>query len=348
MASRLGRRGKIHSLHAAPKAYTMTTPRIEATEIVEPAKLFAPSMRALVFRGPDDIALEDRKIPEPGFGQAVMKVSVTTICGTDVHILKGEYPVKPGLTIGHEAVGTIHALGAGVTGYKLGDRVLVGAITPCGQCEYCLGGNLSQCGGTIGGWKFGNTIDGVQAEYVLIPNAQANMAIIPDELRDEEVILLADIASTGFSASETAPVMLGDVVAVFAAGPIGLCAILGASCTEPAASSPWMPIRTDCRRLCRWVLLTSSTSRNKILLLKSFVSPAVAEWMLPLRRWVCSRLSRTHCACSDQGARSRVSAFTQASWPSLRKPSLQGSAIIRSSQHCVRAARSACAGSWNW
>jgi alcohol dehydrogenase len=142
---------------------------------------------------------------------------------------EGRVSVKSGLTIGHEAVGTIHALGVGVTGYKLGDRVLVGAITPCGQCGYCLGGNLSRCGGLIGGWKFGNTINGVQAEYALVPNAQANMAIIPDELRDEEVILLADIASTGFSASESAPVMLGDSVAV------GLCAVLGA---KPVASIP--------------------------------------------------------------------------------------------------------------
>jgi 2-desacetyl-2-hydroxyethyl bacteriochlorophyllide A dehydrogenase len=187
----------------------------EAAEKAVVATLATHSMKALVFRGPNQIALEERAIPQPGFGEVVIKVSVTTICGTDVHILKGEYPVEPGLTIGHEAVGTIHALGVGVTGYNLGDRVLVG-------------GHLSQCGGPIGGWKFGNTINGVQAEYALVPNAQANMAMIPDELRDEEVILLADIASTGFSASESAPVMLGDSVAVFAAGPIGLCAVLGA------------------------------------------------------------------------------------------------------------------------
>lgn len=186
------------------------------------------TMRALVFRGPNEIGLEVRPIPRPGTGEAVIRVSATTICGTDVHILKGEYPVKSGLIIGHEAVGTIHALGGGVNGYNVGDRVLVGAITPCGQCEYCLDGNLSQCGGPIGGWKLGNTINGVQAEYALIPNAQANMAIIPNELRDDEVILLADIASTGFSASESAPVRLGDSVAVFAAGPIGLCAVAGA------------------------------------------------------------------------------------------------------------------------
>lgn len=185
-------------------------------------------MKALVFRGPNIINIEEVPIPRPKHGEAVLRVTLTTICGTDVHILKGEYPVKPGLIIGHEAVGVIHELGPGVTGYKKGDRVLVGAITPCGQCNFCLSGDLSQCGGPIGGWKFGNTINGAQAEYLLVPNAEANLAKIPDHLRDEEVILLADVASTGFSASENAPVKIGDTVAIFAQGPIGLCATVGA------------------------------------------------------------------------------------------------------------------------
>jgi 2-desacetyl-2-hydroxyethyl bacteriochlorophyllide A dehydrogenase len=185
-------------------------------------------MKALVFNGPGNIGLEDRAIPEPGPGEAVIEITLTTICGTDVHIVKGEYPVKPGLTLGHEAVGRIFELGSGVSGYEVGDRVLVGAITPCGQCEYCLGGNLSQCGGVMGGWKLGNTLDGVQAQYALIPHAQANMARIPDGLTDEQVILLADIASTGFSASESGQVKIGDSVAIFAEGPIGLCATAGA------------------------------------------------------------------------------------------------------------------------
>jgi threonine dehydrogenase-like Zn-dependent dehydrogenase len=155
-------------------------------------------------------------------------VRLTTICGTDIHIIKGEYPVKPGLTIGHEAVGVIHEAGPGLTGYERGQRVLVGAITPCGQCEACLGGHTSQCGGALGGWRLGNTIDGTQAEFVLIPHAQANLTIIPDDLQDEEVLLLADIASTGFGAAESGNIQLGDTVAVFAQGPIGLCATLGA------------------------------------------------------------------------------------------------------------------------
>jgi alcohol dehydrogenase len=186
------------------------------------------TMRALVFHAPNQIALERVPIPKAGVGEAVIRITLTTICGTDVHILKGEYKVRPGLVIGHEPVGVIHELGEGVTGYREGERVLVGAITPCGQCGDCLSGHWSQCGGPIGGWKFGNTIHGAQAEYLLVPHAQANLAKIPDELTDEQVILLADIASTGISAAESAELKIGDTAAVFAQGPIGLCATAGA------------------------------------------------------------------------------------------------------------------------
>jgi threonine dehydrogenase-like Zn-dependent dehydrogenase len=190
-------------------------------------------MRANVFVGKDDIRVEEVPRPRPGVGQAVIRVTLTTICGTDLHILRGEYPVKPGLVIGHEPVGVIEELGAGITGYAIGDRVLVGAITPCGQCRACLSGHLSQCGQgegyqAIGGWRFGNTIDGAQAEYLLVPNAQANLAKVPDELSDEQVVLLADIASTGFSGAESGEIRIGDSVVVFAQGPIGLCATAGA------------------------------------------------------------------------------------------------------------------------
>src|SRR5215212_2098973 len=191
------------------------------------------TMRAAVFHGVGDVRVEDVPRPHAGPGEALIRVTTTTICGTDLHIVKGEYPVRPGLVIGHEPVGVIAELGLGVTGYKIGERVLVGAITPCGQCNACLSGHHSQCGHgndceALGGWRFGNTIDGAQAEYLLVPNAQANMAVIPDELTDEQVVLLADIASTGISGAESGEVTLGDIVAVFAQGPIGLCASVGA------------------------------------------------------------------------------------------------------------------------
>ncbi|MBS2031526.1 MAG: alcohol dehydrogenase catalytic domain-containing protein [Deltaproteobacteria bacterium] len=191
-------------------------------------------MRAAVFVGKNKIELRDVERPEPGPGEALIRVTLTTICGTDVHILKGEYPVKPGLTVGHEPVGRVEALGPGVTGYQKGDRVIVGAITPCGQCRACLCGDGAQCGHggdgfeALGGWRFGNTINGCQAEYVLVPNAQANLAKVPDGLEDEEVLLCPDIMSTGFSAAERGDVTIGDSVAVFAQGPIGLCASAGA------------------------------------------------------------------------------------------------------------------------
>lgn len=187
------------------------------------------TMRAAVFRGPGRIAIEERPIPKVGPTDALIRVTMTTICGTDVHILKGEYPVEPGRIIGHEPVGVIETLGAAVTGYDVGQRVIVGAITPCGQCSSCLDGHPAQCGGkAMGGWRFGNTIDGCQAEYVLVPNAMANLAPVPDELSDEQVLMCPDIMSTGISGAESGGVRIGDVVAVFAQGPIGLCATVGA------------------------------------------------------------------------------------------------------------------------
>jgi threonine dehydrogenase-like Zn-dependent dehydrogenase len=181
----------------------------------------------------NEISIDEVPRPRAGAGEAVIRVTLTTICGTDLHIVRGGYPVKPGLIIGHEPVGVIEELGPGVTGFQVGDRVLVGAITPCGQCHACLSGHQSQCGHgggyeAVGGWRFGNTINGAQAEYLLVPYAQANLAKIPDELSDEQVVLLADTASTGFGGAESGGVRIGDAVVVVAQGPIGLCATAGA------------------------------------------------------------------------------------------------------------------------
>jgi threonine dehydrogenase-like Zn-dependent dehydrogenase len=194
-----------------------------------------PKMKAAVFVERGRIVLEEKPIPDIGPLDALMRVTTTTICGTDVHILKGEYPVRPGLIIGHEPVGVIQKLGSSVTGFREGQRVIAGAITPSGHSAACLCGCLSQDGvGTthgfqaIGGWKFGNTIDGCQAEYVLVPDAMANLALVPDGLTDEQVLMCPDIMSTGFSGAESGGVRIGDTVAVFAQGPIGLCATAGA------------------------------------------------------------------------------------------------------------------------
>jgi alcohol dehydrogenase len=195
-----------------------------------------PTMKAAVFVEPGRIVLDEKPVPGAGPGDALVRITTTTICGTDVHILKGEYPVERGRIVGHEPVGVIEELGSGVTGYQIGQRVIIGAITPCGQCHACLDGHAAQCGGStehghphaLGGWRFGNTIDGCQAEYVRVPYAMANLTPVPDGLTDEQVLMCPDIMSTGFGGAESGRIKIGDTVAVFAQGPIGLCATLGA------------------------------------------------------------------------------------------------------------------------
>lgn len=193
------------------------------------------TMKAAVFMGPNRIALDEKPVPEIGPLDALLRITTTTICGTDVHILKGEYPVRRGLIVGHEPVGVIERLGSAVETYREGQRVIAGAITPSGHSAACLCGCLSQDGaGTkhgfkaAGGWKLGNTIDGCQAEYVRVPDAMANLAPVPDGVSDEEVLMCPDIMSTGFSGAERGGIRIGDTVAVFAQGPIGLCATVGA------------------------------------------------------------------------------------------------------------------------
>lgn len=195
----------------------------------------ASKMRAAIFIEPGRIILGEKPIPEVGPLDALLRITTTTICGTDVHILRGEYPVASGLTIGHEPVGVIEKLGSAVEGFTEGQRVIAGAITPSGSSYASLSCQSSQCGGghghgwkPVGGWRFGNTIDGAQAEYLLVPDAMANLAPIPDGLTDEQVLMCPDILSTGLGGAESAKIRIGDSVAIFAQGPIGLCATLGA------------------------------------------------------------------------------------------------------------------------
>lgn len=199
-------------------------------------------MKATVFVAPGRIELVDKPIPDIGPNDALIRITTTTICGTDVHILKGEYPVVPGLTIGHEPVGVIEKLGSAVQGYTEGQRVIAGAICPNFNSYAAQDGAPSQDGSYLipsgqcghhgykatAGWRFGNLIDGTQAEYVLVPDAQANLAPIPDGLTDEQVLMCPDIMSTGFKGAENANIKLGDTVVIFAQGPIGLCATAGA------------------------------------------------------------------------------------------------------------------------
>ena len=199
-------------------------------------------MKAAVFVEKGRIELADKPIPDVGPNDALVRITTTTICGTDVHILKGEYPVARGLTVGHEPVGVIEKLGSAVQGYTEGQRVIAGAIcpnfnsyaaqdgAPSQDGSYLVAQGLCGCHGykATAGWRFGNLIDGTQAEYVLVPDAQANLAPIPDGLTDEQVLMCPDIMSTGFKGAENANIKIGDTVVVFAQGPIGLCATAGA------------------------------------------------------------------------------------------------------------------------
>ena len=199
-------------------------------------------MKAAAFLDKGRIEIVEKPIPDVGPNDALIRITTTTICGTDVHILKGEYPVEKGLTVGHEPVGVIEKLGSAVQGYQEGQRVIAGAICPNFNSYAAQDGVASQDGSYLGarglcgchgykataGWRFGNMIDGTQAEYVLVPDAQANLAPIPDGLTDEQVLMCPDIMSTGFVGAENANIRIGDTVVVFAQGPIGLCATAGA------------------------------------------------------------------------------------------------------------------------
>lgn len=233
----------------------------------------AGKMKAAVFVEPGRIVLDEKPIPDVGPLDALVRVTTTTICGTDIHILKGEYPVARGLIVGHEPVGVIEKLGSAVKGYREGQRVIAGAITPSGHSYACLAGDHAQDGaGTahgwkpIGGWKFGNTIDGCQAEYVLVPDAMVNLAPIPDGLSDIEVLMCPDIMSTGFSGAESAGIKIGDLVAIFAQGPIGLCATVGARLMGATAifAVDMLPERLEMARRLGADYLINSTQTDPV------------------------------------------------------------------------------------
>ena len=192
-------------------------------------------MTALVYKGPGSLSVEDR--PRPKVNQpddAVVKMLKTTICGTDLHILKGDVPTcTPGRILGHEGIGTIAEVGNGVSNFKHGDRVIVSCITSCGKCDYCKKGMYSHC--TSGGWILGNTIDGAQAEYVRIPHADTSLYHLPSALDEEIYVMLSDIFPTGFECGViNSSVKPGDTLAIIGAGPVGLAALLTAQFYSPA------------------------------------------------------------------------------------------------------------------
>jgi alcohol dehydrogenase len=195
-------------------------------------------MKALVYVGKNKKALQDRPKPEISAPtDAIVKISKTTICGTDLHILKGDLPIcEPGRILGHEGTGVVDKAGPAVTAFKPGDRVLISCVSACGKCEYCRKLMFSHC--TTGGWILGNTIDGTQAEFVRIPHADTSLYPIPDGADEEALVMLSDILPTGFECGVlNGKVQPGCVVAIVGSGPIGLAALLTAQFYSPARSS---------------------------------------------------------------------------------------------------------------
>jgi alcohol dehydrogenase len=192
-------------------------------------------MQALVYLGPGKKALQEHAKPEIAAPtDAIVKVRKTTICGTDLHILKGDVPTcQPGRVLGHEGVGVIDAVGSAVTAFKVGDRVLISCISACGKCVYCRKLMYSHC--TTGGWILGNTIDGTQADYVRIPHADNSLYPIPVGADEEALVMLSDILPTGFECGVlNGKVQPGGTVAIVGSGPIGLAALLTAQFYSPA------------------------------------------------------------------------------------------------------------------
>jgi len=194
------------------------------------------TMKALVYHGPGKKSFEDHAKPEVvAPGDAIVRITRTTICGTDLHILKGDLPsCTPGRILGHEGVGVIDSVGPAVTAFKPGDRVLISCVSACGKCEFCRKGMFSHC--TTGGWILGNTIDGTQAEFVRIPHADTSLYPIPEGADEEALVMLSDILPTGFECGVlNGKVQPGSSVAIVGSGPIGLAALLTAQFYSPAA-----------------------------------------------------------------------------------------------------------------
>ena len=219
----------------------------------------AETMRALVFLGIDRVGIIEKPIPEPGPRDAVIRTTASLVCTSDVHTVKGVIEIPEERGLGHESVGVVHRVGADVSLFEEGDRVAVNAITPCGRCDNCQRGYTSQCGGALGGYKFTGQKDGNMAEYFHVNDADFNLVRIPESISDEEALYTTDMLSTGFAGAENADIPIGGTVAVFAQGPVGLSATIGA------------------RLLGAGTLITVESKPNRVALSKTFGADEVVD-----------------------------------------------------------------------
>lgn len=191
-------------------------------------------MKALVYHGPEKISLDEVPVPKIiEADDAIIRITTSTICGTDIHIWHGGMPEVEGpRVLGHEFVGEVVEIGPNVDKVKVGDKVAVSCVTQCGECFYCRRGIYSHC--VTGSWIFGYMIDGCQAEYVRVPHANMGLHLIPEDLTEEDVLFVGDILSTGYFGAEKAEIEPGDTIAVMGCGPVGMCAMLSARLWGPA------------------------------------------------------------------------------------------------------------------
>jgi alcohol dehydrogenase len=214
----------------------MTTAELELTATRDAAPSTNTTMKALVYHGPGKRAWEDKPRPtlqEPE--DAIVRITTSTICGTDLHILKGDLPsVTEGRILGHEGIGVVEQVGTGVSKFHIGDKVIISCVTACLKCDFCRRGMYSHC--RSGGWILGNTLDGTQAEYVRIPHADGSLYNLPADGDEEALVMLSDILPTGFECGVlNGQVKPGDTVAIVGAGPIGLAVLLTAQFYSPSA-----------------------------------------------------------------------------------------------------------------
>ena len=207
-------------------------------------------MKAFIMPEVGSVAVVDKPVPEPGPDDVLVKTTAAMVCTSDVHTVTGGLPVAPGVTLGHESVGVVAAIGSNVRGFTEGQRVLAPAVTPCWECRYCQQGYSSQCQGPLGGYRYTAQVDGNMSEYFIVPKAQANLAPIPEGVTDAEAVYACDMLSTGFLGAEGARLRLGDTAVVFGMGPVGLSAVIG--CVLQGASRVFaVETRPDRQELAR-------------------------------------------------------------------------------------------------